>query len=198
MHLKRTVTAIMKAPRMLLLLCCFFYPMCAQVYIEKGTELSIKDSAFYSIEEKLSKPDPVLYIVEGTEIHNVEKISDVKIIALRKAESGDSNRSLLTKTDRRNAAIPKVTREKQKAKVLSVQPEAYISQNGSSVLNVSEYAEGSVVFAANTFQVKQGIASEKYKVFIITTEEAFVSIHSRKEYVRKINSLIVKIRPPPF
>ncbi len=188
----------MKAPWMLLLLCCFFYPLCAQVYIEQGTELSVKDSAFYSMEEKLSRPVPVLYIVEGTEVHNLEKISDVKIISIRKAEPGDSNRSLLT--DRRKAAIPKVEKEKQKTEILPVKPEAYISQDGSSIFNASEYAGGGgVVFAsANTFQVKQGIVSEKYKVSIITTEEAFVCNHSRKESVRKMNSFIIRIRPPPF
>lgn len=194
MYLEKAVKVIIKASEMPLLLCYFFYPL-LQIYGKEITELNSRDSAFFDNKgKKNSENTPILYISEGTEVHNLENFSNVGKIVLHKTVTKNLIKSSLAKTVNKN----KVKKGKPQVRQSSSHTKICHIHYQFSFSNLSEYEAADIVFTrTEAFHIKQGIATEEYKVPCIISEDTCIHHLPDTRPVIEMTFFNIKIRPPP-
>lgn len=185
---------MIKASEMPLLLCCFFYPL-LPIYGKEITELNSRDSTFFKTKEKeFSENTPILYIAEGTEVHNLENFSNAGRIVLHKTVIKNLIKSSLAKTVSKN----KVKKRKHQVRQSSSQTKIYHIHYQFSFINLSEYEAADIVFTrTEDFHTIQGMTVEEYKVSCIISEDTCIHHLPGTRPVIEMTFFNIKIRPPP-
>lgn len=191
MYFKNKSYNMTKASGMLLLLCSFC-KIYAQLYIGKSCDLYIKDSIIISL---LERKDSLvsLYIKANTKVHNLQQMSNIKIVVLSSSYLPKTQQSSFSNT------IKKAKDKKEQKRVLKLISEQKISraENGKSTIIFYGKSEDIAIIITNTLKEKQGILHRKHKIFILY-EKQFCPEQSLKTDVYERAFLAgLQIRSPP-
>ena len=170
---------------MSLLLCPFFYPLSAQIYIRKTTPSNLKDTVVSYIIER-GNSENILYITKDAEIYNPDKPSNAGK-TLQKDFLAKTRHSTQIKKEKKQVdkSLPKVSMYYVPATLSFFYPSEPI---GKYILFTTTAA----------FYLKQGITPEKYRSSVRIKEHHFAHHYSRAETFLKMNFCNTRIRPPPF
>ncbi|MCT2406250.1 hypothetical protein NZD88_01610 [Chryseobacterium antibioticum] len=181
----------MKEASSMLLLLCSFYNTNAQLYIGTGDSLNIKDSILFQTERK---NNPVLLYVKGTTtVHNLEQISNIKVVVLSSPTLKKPSQTSFAKT------IKKPENRKPENQVLKLgsKQEVYLSENENSVIVSYEKSGNIGIIITNTFKEKQGVLQNKYKMFPVCENKVFPKQSLKAGLFETTFLMGIKIRPPP-
>lgn len=180
-----------EASSMLLLLCSFFYNTKAQLYIGTGGSLNIKDSILFQTERK-NNPVP-LYVKDTTTVHNVEQISNIKVVVLSSPSLKKSSQASFAQTIEK----PKNRKTEKRALKLVSKQEVYLSENENSVIVSNEKSGSNAIIITNTFKEKQGVLQNKYKMFAVCENKVFPKQFLKAGLFKRTFLMGIRIRPPP-
>ncbi|MGX5685490.1 hypothetical protein ACWKWW_13050 [Chryseobacterium cucumeris] len=179
-----------KASGMLLLLCSFC-KMYAQLYIGKSCDLNIKDNIIISLIER--KDSLVsLYIKADTKVHNLQQMSNIKIVVLSSYLSKPLQSSC-------SDTIKKAKKKQEEKRVLKLISEQKISraENGKSTIIFYGKSEDIAIIITNTFKEKQGILHRKHKIFILYEKQFCPEQSLKTDMYERAFLAGLQIRPPP-